>query len=57
MNVKISDHGLNKVILFFSLILLPVQRSLIILWLRQYATSRKVAGSRPDEVNDFLQFT
>jgi hypothetical protein len=22
-------------------------------WLRHYATSRKVAGSRPDEVNDF----
>jgi hypothetical protein len=25
--------------------------------LRHYATSRKVAGSRPDEVNEFLQFT
>jgi hypothetical protein len=23
-------------------------------WLRHYATSRKVAGSRPDEVNDFF---
>jgi hypothetical protein len=22
-------------------------------WLRHYATSRKVAGSRPDEVNEF----
>jgi hypothetical protein len=26
-------------------------------WLRHYATSRKVAGSRPDEVNEFFQFT
>jgi hypothetical protein len=27
-------------------------------WLRHYATSRKVAGSRPNEVNDFFfQFT
>jgi hypothetical protein len=24
------------------------------LWLRHYATSRKVAGSRPDEVNAFF---
>jgi hypothetical protein len=22
-------------------------------WLRRYATNRKVAGSRPDEANDF----
>jgi hypothetical protein len=26
-------------------------------WLKQYATSRKVARSRPDEVNEFSQFT
>jgi hypothetical protein len=26
-------------------------------WLRHYATSRKVAGSRPDEINEFFQFT
>jgi hypothetical protein len=26
-------------------------------WLRHYATSRKVEGSRPVEVNEFLQFT
>jgi hypothetical protein len=26
-------------------------------WLRRYVTKRKVAGSRPDEVNDFYQFT
>jgi hypothetical protein len=25
-------------------------------WLRHYAASRKVAGSRPDEVNDFFSF-
>jgi hypothetical protein len=25
-------------------------------WLRHYATSREVAGSRPDEVNEFFQF-
>jgi hypothetical protein len=25
-------------------------------WLRHYATSRKAMGSRPDEVNEFLQF-
>jgi hypothetical protein len=29
---------------------------IIISWLRHYATSRKVAGSNPDEV-DFFQFT
>jgi hypothetical protein len=26
-------------------------------WLRRYVTNRKVAGSRPDEVNVFYQFT
>jgi hypothetical protein len=26
-------------------------------WLRHYATNRKVSGSRPAEVNEFLQFT
>jgi hypothetical protein len=26
-------------------------------WLRHYATSRKVVGSRPDEANEFFQFT
>jgi hypothetical protein len=26
-------------------------------WLRHYVTGRKVAGSRPDEVNEFFQFT
>jgi hypothetical protein len=26
-------------------------------WLRRYATGRKVADSRSDEVNDFHQFT
>jgi hypothetical protein len=26
-------------------------------WLRHYGTSRKVAGSRPDEVIQFFQFT
>jgi hypothetical protein len=26
-------------------------------WLRLYVTDRKVAGSRPGEVNDFYQFT
>jgi hypothetical protein len=26
-------------------------------WLRYYATSWKVAGSRPDEVTEFFQFT
>jgi hypothetical protein len=26
---------------------------LVALWLRQYATSRKVKGSRPDEVNEY----
>jgi hypothetical protein len=26
-------------------------------WLRHYATSRKVAGSIPDEVNEFFKFT
>jgi hypothetical protein len=26
-------------------------------WLRRCVTNRKVAGSRPDEVNDFYQFT
>jgi hypothetical protein len=26
-------------------------------WLRQYATSRKIAGSSHDEVTEFLQFT
>jgi hypothetical protein len=26
-------------------------------WLRHYATIRKVARSRPDEINEFLQFT
>jgi hypothetical protein len=26
-------------------------------WLMLYAKSREVAGSRPDEVNDFFQFT
>jgi hypothetical protein len=26
-------------------------------WLRLYATSRKVEGYIPDEVNEFLQFT
>jgi hypothetical protein len=26
-------------------------------WLRDYATSRKVAASRPDEINEFFQFT
>jgi hypothetical protein len=25
----------------------------VALWLRHYVTSRKVAGSRPDEVNEF----
>jgi hypothetical protein len=25
----------------------------VVLWLKQYAISRKVAGSRPDEVNFF----
>jgi hypothetical protein len=27
------------------------------IWVRRYATSRKVAGSSPDEVDFFLQFT
>jgi hypothetical protein len=26
-------------------------------WLRRYVTNLKVAGSRPDEVNDFYQVT
>jgi hypothetical protein len=26
----------------------------VVQWLRHYATSRKVAGSRPDEVNSFF---
>jgi hypothetical protein len=26
-------------------------------WLRHYATSRKVAGSRPDKLNELFQFT
>jgi hypothetical protein len=26
-------------------------------WLGHYATSRKVAGSRPHEANEFFQFT
>jgi hypothetical protein len=26
-------------------------------WLKHYATSQTVAGSRPDEVNEFFQFT
>jgi hypothetical protein len=26
-------------------------------WLRRYVTNRKVAGLRPDEVNDFYQVT
>jgi hypothetical protein len=26
------------------------------MWLGNYATSRKVVGSRPDEVNGFLNF-
>jgi hypothetical protein len=26
-------------------------------WLRHYATSLKVADSRPDEVNEFFEFT
>jgi hypothetical protein len=26
-------------------------------WLRKYATSQTVAGSRPNEVNEFFQFT
>jgi hypothetical protein len=25
-------------------------------WLRHYPTSRKVEGSKPDEVNDIFQF-
>jgi hypothetical protein len=29
----------------------------VVQYLRRYATSRKVAGSRPDEVNEFFQFT
>jgi hypothetical protein len=28
----------------------------VALWLRYYATSQKVTGSRPDEVNEFFQF-
>jgi hypothetical protein len=26
-------------------------------WLRHYATRRKVKGSRPEEVNEFFQFS
>jgi hypothetical protein len=26
-------------------------------WLRHYATRRKVAGSKPQEENEFLQYT
>jgi hypothetical protein len=26
-------------------------------WLRRYVTNQRVAGSRPNEVNDFYQFT
>jgi hypothetical protein len=29
----------------------------MVAWLRHYAASRKVVGLRPDEVNDFFQFT
>jgi hypothetical protein len=29
----------------------------VALLLRHYATSREVAGSRPDEVNEFFKFT
>jgi hypothetical protein len=28
----------------------------VVLWLRHYATSQKVAASKPDEVNEFFQF-
>jgi hypothetical protein len=35
-----------------------LRRHAVTEWLRQYATSRKVEGSRPDEVNEFFfQFT
>jgi hypothetical protein len=27
----------------------------VVQWLRHYATSRKVAGSRPNEANEYLQ--
>jgi hypothetical protein len=29
----------------------------VAVWLRRYVTNLKVAGSRPDEVNDFYQVT
>jgi hypothetical protein len=32
------------------------QLGVVVEWLRRYATSRKVAGSRPNEVNNFYQF-
>jgi hypothetical protein len=31
-----------------------IQGNAVAKWLRQYATSRKVASSRPDEVNEFF---
>jgi hypothetical protein len=30
---------------------------LVVQWLRQYTTSQKVAGSKPDEVNENFRFT
>jgi hypothetical protein len=32
------------------------KKNMVEYWLRHYATSRKVAGSRSDEVNEFFQF-
>jgi hypothetical protein len=35
-----------------------IQRKVLILgYVRRYVTNLKVAGSRPDEVNDFYQVT
>jgi hypothetical protein len=34
-----------------------IVKSAVVLWLRLYATRRKIAGSRPDEVNEFFEFS
>jgi hypothetical protein len=36
---------------------LPSGRHAVAYWLRHYATSQKIAGSRPNKVNEFFRFT
>jgi hypothetical protein len=58
---NVDERNLQRLIIIIIIIIIIIvifcEGHAVAYWSRNYATIRKVAGSRPDEMNEFFQFT